>query len=663
MTVFKRRDVLRAGVAGGALAAASIPLAKVAFAPSSTSRRVRLTAGQAAIPGGSLDPTTIPKYVTSLFIPPAMPPTSTASGLDQYAIVARQFSQQILPPGMHATTVFGYGSATDSSTLHTPCPTIEARVGRPVRVRWINGLMTSDGHFVPHPLTVDPTLHWANPPGGTAGRDSRPTFSDTPPPYAGPVPTVTHLHGSHSTEESDGYPDAWFLPAARDIPSGYAQVGSFYNQFAAKSASLTGVSWPRGSAIFNYTNDQRATGLWFHDHTIGMTRLGVQAGLLGAYLLRGGSADLPSGVLPGPAPGPNDPPGTKYYEIPLLFQDHSFNSDGSMFFPTSRGFFGDTPPDGPWIPFTDVSPMWNPEYFGNVMTVNGRSWPSLAVEQRRYRFRMTNANNARTMILKIVANPQASRPVSPALPFAQIGTDGGFLPAPVQLGQILLGPGERADVIVDFTRVPVGTALYLINEGPDEPFGGGTVGTDFDPSDPATTGQVLRFTVIPRTSPDNSTPPGRLRLPSITPIGTPTTTRKLSLNELDSGTFADAPEVGMLGTLASDGTGNPLHWGDAITETPKSGTIEMWELSNFTDDAHPIHLHQVQFQVVNRQAFGEASRPPERWESGFKDTVISYPKQFTRVKARWDIPGRYVWHCHILDHEDNEMMRPLQVLS
>src|SRR5205085_7939308 len=135
--------------------------------------------------------------------------------------------------------------------------------------------------------------------------------------------------------ESDGYPEAWYLPVARNIPSGFARVGSFYDRFKAEAAARTGVDWPAGSAVFQYRNDQRATALWYHSHELGLTRLNIYAGLLGMYLLRGGSSDLPSGVLPGPAPRIGDPPGVRYHEIPLVLQDRSFNTDGSLFFPNS----------------------------------------------------------------------------------------------------------------------------------------------------------------------------------------------------------------------------------------------------------------------------------------------------------------------------------------
>ena len=645
-----RRQAIASGIAVGSAALA-------------TSLWTRSRGAVAAVPGGTLDPTTLPKFVTPMFVPPAMPLAGTiGASTDFYSIAAQRFKQQILPLGQPATTVFGYGSTTDPRTLHYPAYTIEARVNRSVRVRWANQLVDGTGRFLPHLLSVDPTIHWANPGGGLSGRDSRPQFGTTPGPYRGPIPFVTHVHGAHVRDDSDGYPEAWYLPAARDIPAGFAPVGSFYDQFGRQFRDRTGVAWDRGTATFQYSNDQRATTLWFHSHELGLTRLNIYAGLSGFYLLRGGGTDLPPGVLPGPAPSAGDPPGTRYYEIPLMVQDRSFNTDGSLFFPADRGFFGDVPPAGPFIPNSDVPPIWNPEFFGNTIVVNGRTWPVLAVEPRRYRFRLLNASNTRVYMFSIVANPTAPRPVIPALRFWLIGTDGGFLPAPVPLSRLVTAVAERQDVIVDFSGLPVGTELYLINEGPDEPYGGGDPVTDFDPADPATTGQVMKFVVTAPASTDVSTPPSQLRLPTFTNLGQPSNVRRLSLNEMASTQFEDAPVMGMLGTLNADSTANPLGWGAPVSEQPRLNATEVWELWNFTEDAHPIHLHQVQFQLINRQPFGGTTRPPGVGEIGDKDTVLAFPAEVTRIKARFDILGRYVWHCHIIDHEDNEMMRPYLVV-
>jgi spore coat protein A, manganese oxidase len=624
--------------------------------------------------GGVLDPATVPKYTMPLVIPPAMPRTrrilQDGIEIDYYSIAVRQFEQQILPAGMPSTTVWSYGSVHDPATFNYPAFTIEARYSKPVRVKWINNLKDAKGNFLPHLLPVDPTLHWANPPGPI---DSHPTFSRTPGPYTGPVPIVTHVHGAHSAEESDGYAEAWYLPHAHNIPPGYSRVGSWYEIFKEKFQSQFHQPWTPGSAVFQYQNDQAAATIWYHDHSLGMTRLNVYAGPAGFFLLRGGSFDLPDGVLPGPAPTVGSSPFGRFYEIPLAIQDRSFNLNGSLFYPDSRVFFDDF--GGPYIPNSDIAPIYNPEFFGNTIVVNGRTWPLLEVEPRRYRLRFLNGCDSRTLILKLVTDAQIPRPATPVIPFWQIGSEGGFLPKAVQLPQLLLSLAERADVIVDFSSFPVGTEVYLINEGPDEPFGGGAPFEDFEPADPSTTGQVMKFRVVAPSSTDSSVSPENLTLPSPPPLGSAIRNRQLSLNELDSDVLPGVgPRVTLLGTV-NNGVPIPRMWDDPITENPRLNDTEIWELFNFTADAHPIHIHELQFQVVNRQAletdgegitlipasFAGAPIAPEPWESGFKDTVLAYPGQVTRVKAKFDLPGRYVWHCHIVSHEDNEMMRPYQV--
>jgi bilirubin oxidase len=644
--MISRRDLLKAGVAaGGSL----------------------LVIDRTGLPwtwavDGALDPTSVPKYGRELLIPPVMLRTSTIHGgdVDFYRIAMRQFPQQILPPGFPATTVWGYGSLP-GGTFHSPSLTIEAKVDRPVRVRWINGLVDGRGRYRQHLLPVDPTLHWANPPGGDGQRDTRPDFTSTPGAYTGPVPIVTHLHGGHSAEESDGYTEAWFLPDAGNIPKGYAKVGSFYHRFREEFDAKWDVRWDDGTATFQYLNDQRASALWFHDHALGMTRLNVYAGPAGFYLLRGGPTDLPAGILPGPAPRRGDGPGTRYYEIPIAIQDRSFNRDGSLFYPPSRKFFDGLA--GPYIPRSDISPIFNPEFFANTMMVNGHTWPVLHVEPRRYRFRLLNGCNSRFLILKIASRARAERPARPALPFWLIGTEGGFLPAPLEVEFLLMGLAERMDAIVDFTGLQPGTELYLINEGPDDPYQGGQAGRDFAAADPRTTGQVMKFVVVPLVSRDRSVPPDRLQLPTFTPLGPSSVTRRVSLNEVNSDVLQGVgPRAALLGTVDPTGHGLPLLWDDPITEHPALGAIETWDISNFTVDAHPIHIHEVMFQVTDREG-GDPGEPtgPEAWEAGFKDTVIAYPGEVTSVKARFDLPGRYVWHCHIVEHEDNEMMRPYEV--
>jgi FtsP/CotA-like multicopper oxidase with cupredoxin domain len=415
-----------------------------------------------------------------------------------------------------------------------------------------------------------------------------------------------------------------------------------------------------------------------------MTRLNVYAGPAGFYVIRGGPAgddavrDSRTGLeasLPGPAPRENDtfPPNKTYREIPIAIQDRSFNTDGSLFYPDTREFFDGIVRD--YIPEGEFSPIWNPEFFGNTIMVNGNTWPFLAVERRRYRFRFLNGCQSRFLILDFSEIP--------GVEVWQIGNEGGFLAAPVNLtadhgNRLLMGLAERADVIVDFGNVPVGNHV-LGNLGPDEPFGGGVPGVDFPVADPDSTGQVMEFRVVPAVGVDDSTPPQFLRLPTITPLPAATLTRQLALIE-EAGEGVDeeeeeleGPIAALLGTVA-DGVWSAREWADPVTENPSTGATEIWEMYNATADAHPMHIHEIAFEVVNRQeisvdeetrevqvAPGSVPIPPEPWETGLKDTVIAYPGQVTRVRGRFKTPGQFVWHCHIVEHEDNEMMRPYRI--
>lgn len=674
---WSRRDFLRVGAAAGGGLYFATKIGGIRYAV------------RAAIPGGTLDPASIPKYQTPLLIPPVMPRAGTIStkggrNADYYEISVRQFQQQILPAGLPPTTVWGYGAVSSASKKgllvhNAPSLTIEAGWNRPVRVKWINDLVDASGKYLPHLLPVDPTLHWANPPGGAAARDTRPVFETTPGSYGGPVPLVTHVHGAVGVgDESDGYAEAWYLPAAGNIPAGHAAQGTWYDFFAAKAATQYGAAWGPGFATFQYPNENRASTIWYHDHALGMTRLNVYAGPAGFYIIRGGPAgddavlDSRTGLpaaLPGPAPREGDkfPPNKPYREIPIVIQDRAFNDDGSLFYPDTRAFFDEFA--GPFLPETDVSPIWNPEFFGNCVMVNGNTWPFLAVEQRRYRFRFLNGCQSRFLILDFGNIP--------GVEVWQIGNEGGFLAAPVDVtaagNRLLMALAERADVIVDFTNVPPGNYV-LGNVGPDEPFGGGEPGEAFELADPASTGQVMQFRVGPALSPDTSTPAAFLVLPPLAPLPAEVRTRRLALLEMMS-MYHDGPSEAMLGTVDADG--QPMHamWMDPVTENPGVGDTEVWELYNFTADAHPMHVHEVVFEVVNRQALetnadGETlqparlagpPRPPEPWESGVKDTVIAYPGEVTRIRATFRKPGQFVWHCHIVEHEDNEMMRPYRI--
>ena len=652
----------------------------------------------AQIPGGTLNPHLVPKFQTAMLIPPVMPRAGTlvmpgGKPADYYEISMQQILQQILPAPLPATTVWGYGAVRAASNrgllIHNaPSLTIEAQVNRPVRIKWINDLVDAGGNYRPHLLPVDPTLHWANPPGGATHRDERPDFTGqlTPGPYTGPVPMVTHVHGAVGVgDESDGYAEAWYLPAAGNLPDDYATKGTWYDFFSGKAFAAFGVAWGPGFATFQYPNQNRASTIWYHDHTLGMTRLNVYAGPAGFYIVRGGPAgdkavfDSRTGavaVLPGPAPAENDqfPPNKTYLEIPIAIQDRSFNSNGSLFYPDTRKFFDELV--GPYIPDGAFSPIWNPEFFGNMTMVNGNTWPFQTVQQRRYRLRLLNGCQSRFLILDFNQIP--------GVEVWAIGNEGGFLAAPVNLtatngNRLLMALAERADLIVDFTNVPVGNYV-LRNVGPDEPYGGGVPGVDFDSADENSTGQVLQFRVVPAIAPDPTTPPAFLRLPARAPLPSATVTRRLALIEKADIGFdeteeeeIEGPVEALLGIVEA-GIAVEKLWMDPVSENPALGATEVWEIYNATADAHPMHIHEVAFEVVNRQDIladeetgavqlvpGSVSRPPESWETGVKDTVTALPGQVTRLRLRFTTPGQFVWHCHIVEHEDNEMMRPYRI--
>jgi spore coat protein A len=431
------------------------------------------------------------------------------------------------------------------------------------------------------------------------------------------VRTVVHVHGARVLPESDGYPDAWVTSDGKSGP----------------------VS---GASPAHYPNDQRAATLWYHDHALGITRLNVYAGLAGMYLIRDEEEDalnLPSGA----------------YEIPLLLQDRKFNPDGSLLYPAAQN---------------GTHPIWIQEFFGDTICINGKATPFLEVEPRKYRFRLVNGSNSRFYHLTLVPADSTGKPAgkpAEAPPFHQIGTDGGLLPAPVSLHYLIVSPGERFDLILDFTEHK-GAHFALLNDAPAPyPRGGEVV-----PSD------CMLFKVTkPLSGTDTSSLPDTLTPVSALSPSLAAKERILALTELDR------PSDGytMIGLLGQK------HWDDPITEDPRAGSIEVWSFVNATGDVHPIHLHLVQFQVLNRQPFDVKTyvqtgklvftgipMPPESNERpGWKDTVKTYAGYVTRIIQKFDLPEgtpttpgqefRYVWHCHILEHEDNEMMRPYKIVS
>jgi spore coat protein A, manganese oxidase len=625
------------------------------------------TGSPGVVPTPSLNPTRIAKFAQALVIPPAMPPSSTRSGVTEYRIRAAQFSQQVLPPPLPKTTVWGYGRDGDplpgagaASTFSYPAFTVETRSKSPVRVTWINGLVDASGNYLPHLLPVDQTIHWADPGGGSMIHGGADHGAPQRTPYTGPVPIVTHVHGAHSFDHSDGHPEAWFLPDALNIPDTFAMRGSRYRSQADVGD---------GAAVFDYPMDEEAATLWYHDHALGMTRLNVSAGLAGFWIIR---SDAESGLgLPGPAPQLGDAPGTRYYEIPLVIQDRTFAPDGSLSFPSMRAQYDGYA--GPFIPDSPVPPIWGPEFFGNVMVVNGRVWPYLEVEPRLYRFRVLNASDARTLFLEF------SRA---GLNFRQIGGDGGLRPdSPLVQSRLRIGPAERYDVLVDFSGLKVGSTVTLLNTGPDEAWGGPDADPPQDPADLDTTGQVMEFRVVELTGNGSkgSMPP---TLPALAPLSPSAPPRDLLLAELS--VPGDFPIHVRLGTVAL----GPLPWSAPASEVIKLNDTEVWRVANTTDDAHPIHLHLIDFQVLDRIPFdvdrfkmAEAAWlmrtgpepklddfvtgpavPPDPAEIGPKDTAMMLPGTITRIVARFDRAGSYVWHCHIIEHEDNDMMRPLEIV-
>jgi spore coat protein A len=431
------------------------------------------------------------------------------------------------------------------------------------------------------------------------------------------VRTVTHLHGALVLPDSDGYPDAWVT-----------------------SDGKTGNVRPANPC--QYPNDQEARMLWYHDHAMGSTRLNIHAGLAGMYFIRDDEEDalnLPQGK----------------FEIPLLIQDRSFNQDGSLFYPAVQN---------------GTKPVWMQEFFGDSICVNGKATPYLEVEPRKYRFRMVNGSNARFYHLTLVPADAHGKPTGKpvdAPPFHQIGSDGGLMPRPVQLHYLIVGPGERFDLIVDFSEHR-GANLALINDAP-APY---TRGGEVVPTD------VMLFKVTkPLSGRDTSSLPDDL-VPFV-PLNPAHAARErtLSLTEMDR------PSDGytMIGLLGGK------RWDDPITEDPKAGSMEIWSFANTTGDVHPIHIHLVRFQVLNRQPFNVQTylqtgkvvftgipMPPETNERpAWKDTIKTYPGYVTRVIQKFDLPAgtpttpgqefRYVWHCHILEHEDNEMMRPYNIVG
>lgn len=632
-----------------------------------------------------LDPKLIPKFEHELFVPSAMPCGKSSDTCHYYEIALRQLQVQMLPPSMNLnTTVWAYGSVSNTASFVTPSLPIEAKVGTCVRIKWLNQLVDAKGHFLSHLLpAVDQNLHWANPLGPVDSPAESPVLSS----YEGPVPMVPHLHGAHTSEESDGHPLAWFLPAAVNLGSEYAEAGSKYAAYKAQSAH----AWERGSAVYEYPNTQPASMLWFHDHTLGMTRLNVYAGAAGTYILRDEPlTNITSAPSDFSSTSPTSSPSLAFVlpapDIPLVIQDRSFLSSGELYYPLWReeteGFefaedfprYGEAACAG--YP-SDVKPMVVDEFFGNTILVNGRAWPRLSVSPSRYRFRVLNACNARflQMSLHRVNHSQSET-------FFVIGGDGGFLPGIASMTSVLLSPAERLDVIIDFTNYTQGEQLVLRSEGPE-----------WVPTDPLSSGLIMRFDIsLPPLAVDPSTPPLELIFPSSSsslPVLPPsllslpvrkvavlpdTLSKSVRLSVNNSIASLDCynesipffgPISALLGNEDANGEFIGRQFHEQITEQVEVNVLEIWEIHNLSPDNHPMHFHQTHFRVVDRLNLlnRSISSLPEGWETGLKDTVNINPDEITRLLISWERPGLSVWHCHVLEHEDNEMMRPLLVVA
>jgi spore coat protein A len=649
------------------------------------------------------------------------------------------------------TWTFGYRSGTvaPAGAVDTPVgPVIVATRGVPTQIRYVNKL-TSNNIFWRN--WTDQSLHSAfhqivgNP---------MPTPGDTNH-YMGPVPAVPHLHGGEQPAVIDGGPEAYFL-SDEVIPG--------YNNAFHGSAYYThpGVAAAANEAVYRYPNAQEAAPLWFHDHLLGGTRLNATyAGLAGAYALIDPGTQPPGLLTVGldvNGSGGVLPDAANEYLVPLVIQDRMFDTNGQLFFPN--------------VGINPEHPYWLPEFVGDVIIVNGKVWPYLNVDRQRYRFYVINGSNS--VAYDLWLQDLASGVKGPSM--WVIATDGGYLDAPVEVNpnatgqQAMAGtqksltmmPGERYGIIVDFGDpawlaaisaaypggVPNPLNLVLRNRGPT------VEGTP----KASLTGRIMQFRVTnvvpaggdqsynPATSVDPLRPANIVRLPG-TPLGPAISatnvqlTRELTLNEVPGpggpleALVNNSKWNGLRPDMVTPIPGSTLVNGNWITELPNEGDTEIWEIVNLTADSHPIHLHAIQFQIVDREAFDTKAFnavynplfpgglfvggygpplpyaptdpgydpvlqggkyggnpdvtpylsgvkvPPLLYEQGWKDTAIMHPGEVTRIAVRWgpqDVPvgtadyfsfapdapatngerGQYVWHCHITDHEDNEMMRP-----
>ncbi|MGB5891517.1 MAG: multicopper oxidase domain-containing protein [Thermoanaerobaculia bacterium] len=568
------------------------------------------------------------------------------------------------------TNLWGYGY-DDERGVSWPGRTFQVQSGTPTTVRWNNDLGRK------HLLPVDTSLHWCY---------SLPGYEHYSIKKNG-VPIVTHLHGGHSASEFDGNPEFFWSPDYKIVGPQWAPLGGIIKDF-------------------EYLNDQSAGNLWYHDHALGITRLNVYAGLAGFYFVRDGAGGPDDGT-PGNSLGLPAWP----YELAYAIQDRMFTKNGALFYPAFPG-------DPAWEDFItgeglnddDVpQPSALAEFFGDHMVVNGKIWPKADVEPRNYRMQLLNGTDSRFLVVRFRAVDLDATDLSGAgapLPFWVIGSDQGLAVAATQTDTLVFEPGGRYDVVFDFDGL-AGKRIIMENVGWDAPFGGdfGSDPGEGDVFPDRQTDRIMAFDVV--LSLDDATdaaglPPQAYNFepdeidfgPS---IGDPGSTRQVAL-------FEGKDEFGRLQPLLGANTWTPenpvwsaIAWHSPTTENPALGDTEEWEIYNFTGDAHPVHLHLVHFEILGRSEIiyesddGDPGQevPQHNGEIGFapvitnvvvgddvnleeddgyvenapKDMVTALPEQVTRIKVTFDKAGRYVWHCHILSHEDHEMMRVLEVGS
>jgi spore coat protein A, manganese oxidase len=652
----------------------------------------------------------------------------------QYTLSMCEFQANVLPPSTplasHArgtTWVWGYIVGDTCPDKNTPIsdayigPVVVAQRGVPTEVTYMNQLGdTASSHVRVYTTTVDQTIQWADPLNGeqnacAAAAMASPGEPPSPPcdvVFAGPIAAAPHLHGGEIPAMLDGGPDAWFT-----------QGGHYGHGFYSKGGETDAA---QGKAVYTYPNTQQPAPIWFHDHTLGATRLNVHAGLAGAYVITDPKPWNPN--YPG---NPLLPPITS--AVPIVLQDRVFDTNGQFIFDNAG-----LNPDHPY---------WVPEFVGDTIVVNGKAWPYLNVQAKRYRFLFLDGSNARGYMLSF-------GPAGP--PMWVIGNDDGYLDTPAKLdpraatnNALFLLPGERYEVIIDF-RGYEGRNLVLTNTAA-APYPSG------DPVDPATTARIMQFRVGKAPVFDLSFNPAarfaqvrlgdrmeRLTDPAtgtLVPGVTVHKTRRMTLSEVEG---PGGPLEILVNNTRYVGVPRPdfkditTRWNTTYySELPYEGETEIWEIVNTTVDAHPIHTHLFSFQILNRQAYDPVgyeatydaafpggqyvagdgppldyscglgipprgvfkncvlggnpdiagflvgtARPPAPSEAGWKDTVITYPGEVTRLVVRFapntlspHLPSKwasypfspdgghgYVWHCHIIDHEDNEMMRPFSVV-